>query len=61
MKSLNDILWNKDGEIGEEKGKNNEYVLMGQPPMLTDNCGCQYGYQDSPIGGGGFSKGDRWC
>ena len=42
MKSLNDVLWNKDGEIGEE-GKNNEYQPMGEPPMLTDNCGCKYG------------------
>jgi hypothetical protein len=42
MKSLNDILWNKDGEIGEEKGKNNEYQPMGEPPMLTDNCRCSY-------------------
>ncbi|MDU5083562.1 hypothetical protein [uncultured Tissierella sp.] len=41
MKSLNDVLWNKDGEIGEE-GKNNEYQPMGEPPMLTDNCACQY-------------------
>ena len=42
MKSLNDVLWNKDGEIGEE-GKNNEYQPMGEPPMLTDNCACAYG------------------
>jgi hypothetical protein len=42
MKSLNDILWNKDGEIGEQKGKNNEYQPMGEPPMITDNCKCLY-------------------
>jgi len=42
MKSLNDILWNKDGEIGEEKEKNNEYQPMGEPPMITDNCKCLY-------------------
>ncbi|CAK7074354.1 hypothetical protein KQI38_06390 [Tissierella carlieri] len=39
---MNDVLWNKDGEIGEE-GKNNEYQPMGEPPMLTDNCACAYG------------------
>lgn len=42
MKSLNDVLWNKDGEIGEEKGKNSEYQPMGEPPMLTDSCSCSY-------------------
>ncbi|CAK7074287.1 hypothetical protein [Tissierella sp.] len=41
MKSLNDVLWNKDGEIGEE-GKNNEYQPMGEPPMLTDSCACKF-------------------
>ncbi len=34
MKSLNDILWNKDGEIGEEKGKDNEYGQWGLDSLL---------------------------
>ncbi|MCQ4925802.1 hypothetical protein NE686_22105 [Tissierella carlieri] len=49
MKSLNDILWNKDVEIGEE-GKTNEYQSMGEPPMITDNCSCCY--SGDPLYGG---------
>ncbi|WP_029452416.1 hypothetical protein [Clostridium algidicarnis] len=58
MKSLNNILWNKDVEIGEEKGKDNEYVPMGigQPTMLTDACMCNYAgcssYQSGIYAGG---------
>ena len=41
MKSLNDILWDREENLGEGK-KDNECKPMMHWTCLTDSCACNY-------------------
>lgn len=58
MKSLNDVLWNKDENLDEGKEKSNEYKPMMRETCLTDNCACNYqGGSNIPV----FLSQQKWC
>lgn len=57
MKSLNDVLWNKDGKTGEE-GVSTYGTFNPKPPMISDSCACSNGCPNSDAG---FYQGQKAC